>query len=139
MEHRGSGFSKRPFDLSIVRPEVAMRMWFLVILLLSVIVAMARQAPAQQPIVRTRGIEIVDSQGHTRISVRVDATDIATLGFMDAQGRERMTLAVLPDGSSELALRDPQQRIRLALGALPQGASSLVIRDATAQTLFRAP
>lgn len=85
--------------------------------------------PAQDSVIRTRGVEVVDSVGNVRIALSVTPEGIAEISLAESAGRGRMWLTVRPDGISGMALADSMGRGRIWMTAYPDRSSGLILSD----------
>jgi hypothetical protein len=56
-------------------------------------------APAAEPVLRGRGLELVDEQGRSRASIRVETDGEVVFRLMDQKGTIRVKLGAGTDGS----------------------------------------
>ncbi len=88
---------------------------------------MADQA---QDVVRTRRLEVVDSDGKARASIDVDDKNAVSLKLYKPGGTvPASAVATLPDGSSTLVLNRDGGKAAVLLTASPDGLYGLVLVD----------
>jgi hypothetical protein len=68
--------------------------------------AQARATSAGEPVLRGRGLELVDQQGRSRASIRVESSGEVVFRLTDQKGTIRVKLGAGEDGSGLLLAND---------------------------------
>ncbi len=102
--------------------------WILTVVALVLLGPWTPRAASQPPVIRTTGIEIVDSSG--RVRATLDAVNQKpSLWMYGDDGRRRAGLVVGTGGAPELLLADTQGRPRISLRTGFERASEIRITD----------